>query len=158
MVRSGKKWSRMFRTSSHHTIDPKGRLIIPARFRELLKAGGGDGVMVTGMDKCLYAYTHEGWGKIENKILSLAEKSTEMRRFMRFFIGRACECNCDKQGRILIPPDLRRYAKLEKEIVLAGVVDHFEIWSRDKWEEEETLMEEDIVKEDVRIEIAKLGL
>ncbi|MBW1836625.1 MAG: division/cell wall cluster transcriptional repressor MraZ [Deltaproteobacteria bacterium] len=148
----------MFRGSSFHTIDEKGRIIIPARFRDVLKAGGGDGVMVSRLDKSLFAYTFEEWSKIENKILSLAEKSGNMRRFRRVFIGGAFECICDKQGRILIPPSLRQYSELEREIVLLGVLDHFEIWSRKNWEKENLNIEEDMENEEVRNEISKLGL
>jgi len=148
----------MFRGSSFHTIDAKGRMIIPARFRDVIKAGGGDGVMMTRMDLSLFAYTFEEWKKIEGKILSLAEKSEAMRRFRRVFVGGAFECNCDKQGRILVPPTLRHYAGVKKEIVLVGVLDHFEIWSRENWEAENLKMEEDMMVEGVRNEIAKLGL
>lgn len=149
----------MFRGCSFHTIDSKGRIIIPARFREVLKQTGGlDGVMVSRMDKSLFAYTFEEWNKIEAKILSMAEKSAAMRRFRRVFIGGAFECLCDKQGRILIPPSLRQYAEIEREIVLVGVLDHFEIWSRANWENENNLMEEDMNNEEVRNEVAKLGL
>jgi MraZ protein len=148
----------MFRGSSFHTIDAKGRMIIPARFRDVIKAGGGDGVMLSRMDLSLFAYTFEEWKKIESKILSLAEKSEAMRRFRRVFIGGAFECNCDKQGRILVPPTLRHYAGVKKEIVLVGVLDHFEIWSRENWEAENLRMEEDMMGEGVRNEIAKLGL
>ncbi len=148
----------MFRGSSFHTIDEKGRIIIPARFRDVLKAGGGDGVMVSRLDKSLFAYTFEEWNKIENKILSLAEKSGNIRRFRRVFIGGAFECICDKQGRILIPPSLRQYSELEREIVMVGVLDHFEIWSRKNWEKENLNIEEDMENEEVRNEISKLGL
>ncbi len=148
----------MFRTSSFHTIDPKGRIIVPARFRDIIKAGGGDGIMISGMDNCLVAYTFSEWGNIEAKVLSMAEKSETMRRFRRIFIGAASEGMCDKQGRILIPPTLRQYAQIEKEIVLVGVLDHFEIWSRENWDKENLQMEEDMTKEEVRNEIAKLGL
>ena len=148
----------MFRGRSSHTIDPKGRIVIPARFRDVLKAGGGDGVMITQMDACLFAYTFEEWKMIEAKVMALAEKSDAMRRFRRVFIGGASECNCDKQSLILVPPDLRAYAGLEKEIVLVGVLDHFEIWSRDNWDNENTKLEKDMLKEEVRNEVAKLGL
>ncbi len=148
----------MFRGSSFHTIDPKGRVIIPARFRDVLRAGGGDGIMLSRMDSSLFAYTFEEWKKIEDKILAMAEKSEAMRRFRRVFIGGAFECNCDKQGRILIPPTLRHYAGVEKEIVLVGVLDHFEVWSRENWEAENLRLEEDMMGEGVRNEIAKLGL
>lgn len=148
----------MFRGSSFHTIDSKGRIIVPARFREIIKADDNNGVMLSRMDSGLVAYTHTEWRKIETRILSLAEKSDNMRRFRRVFIGGAFECPCDKQGRILIPPMLRQYADLSREIVLVGVLDHFEIWSREKWEKENLHMEKDLKKEEVRNEIAKLGL
>jgi len=147
----------MFRGSSFHTLDAKGRIIVPARFRDIIRANG-DGVMVSRMDSCLLAYTFPEWHQIESRILALSEKSETMRRFRRVFIGGAFECTCDKQERILVPPSLRQYAGLDKEIVLVGVLDHFEIWSRDNWDRENTHMEEDMTKEVVRNEIAKLGL
>jgi len=147
----------MFRGSSFHTLDTKGRIIVPARFREIIRAHG-NGVMLSRMDSCLQAYTFPEWQRIENRILALSEKSESMRRFRRVFIGGAFECPCDKQERILIPPSLRQYAGLEKEIVMVGVLDHFEIWSREKWDGENKHMEEDMNKEVVRNEIAKLGL
>ncbi|MBW2608580.1 MAG: division/cell wall cluster transcriptional repressor MraZ [Deltaproteobacteria bacterium] len=148
----------MFRGSSFHTIDSKGRIIIPTRFRDVIRAGGGNGIVVSRMDKSLVSYTLEGWSKIESKILSLAEKSENMRRFRRVFIGGSFECSCDNQDRILIPPALRQYAELKKEIVLVGVLDHFEVWSRENWDKENMNMEKDMQKEEVRNEIAKLGL
>ncbi len=148
----------MFRGSSEHTLDSKGRIIIPTRFRHVIQESGGDAVMITRMDKSLFGYALDQWGRIEEKILALAEKSDAMRRFRRVFVGGAFECTCDKQGRVLIPPTLRDYAQLEKDIVLVGVLDHFEIWSRDNWEKENQLMESDMLKEEVRGEISKLGL
>jgi MraZ protein len=148
----------MFRGSSFHTIDSKGRIIIPARFRDVIKADGSYGVMLSRMDGALIAYTYDEWRKIENRILTLAEKSESMRRFRRVFIGGSFECPCDKQDRILIPQNLRGYAEFEKDIVLVGVLDHFEIWSRDSWNRENMDLEKDMKKEDVRNEIAKLGL
>ncbi len=148
----------MFRGSSFHTIDSKGRIIIPTRFRDVIRAEGGNGMMVSRMDQGLVAYTLEGWNKIESKILSLVEKSESMRRFRRVFIGGSFECSSDNQDRILIPPVLRQYAELKKEIVLVGVLDHFEIWARENWDKENMNMEIDMQKEEVRNEIAKLGL
>ena len=148
----------MFRGSSFHTIDTKGRIIIPARFRDVIKAQVSNGVMVSRMDGGLVAYTYDEWRKIETRILSLAEKSENMRRFRRVFIGGAFECSSDKQDRILIPQNLRQYAELDKEIVLVGVLDHFEIWSRKSWDKENIHLEKDMKKEDTRNEIAKLGL
>ena len=148
----------MFRGTSSHTIDSKGRIIIPSRFRDVIKNDDNDGVVISIMDGALYAYTFEEWKKVENKILSLAEKSESMRRFRRIFIGGAFECLCDKQDRILVPPALRLYAKLEKDIVLVGALDHFEIWSVENWNTELEQLENDRKKEDVRNEIAKLGI
>lgn len=148
----------MFRGSSFHTIDPKGRIIIPARFRSVIKDVGSDEIMISRLDQCLVAYTFKQWHEIETRILSLAETSESMRRFRRVFIGGAFDCACDKQGRILIPQSLREYAQVLKEIVLVGSLDHFEIWSRENWERENLYMEEDLKKEDVRNEIARLGL
>jgi MraZ protein len=148
----------LFRGSSFHTIDAKGRIIIPARFREIIRDGDKPGVMLSQMDKCLVAYAYAEWFKLEEKILSLAEKSDTLRRFRRVFIGAASECNCDKQDRILIPAPLRQYAGFNKEIVLVGVLDHFEVWSKDNWEQENAALEGDLQKEAVRDEITKLGL
>ncbi len=146
------------RGCSYHTIDPKGRIIVPVRFRDSISASGTDSLMISRMDQCLVAYTLPEWQKIENRILSLVEKSEAMRRFRRVFIGGAFECPCDRQGRILIPPSLRQYAVLDKEIVMVGVLDHFEIWSRENWDQENLTMDTDMKKEDVRNEIARLGL
>ncbi|BBO82962.1 division/cell wall cluster transcriptional repressor MraZ [Desulfosarcina ovata] len=148
----------MFRGSSFHTIDPKGRIIIPTRFRDVLKAGGDERVMITCMDDCLFAYTLDEWSKLEQKILHLPQKSESMRRFQRIFIGGAHDCKCDGQGRVLIPPFLKKYAGLEKEIVLVGVLDRFEIWSQDNWDRENGQMAKDMGDDQVRQEIAQLGL
>ena len=148
----------MFRGSSFHTIDIKGRIIIPKRFRDFISERDGHRLMVSRMDKSLVVYALREWEKIESKILSLAEKNDNMRRFRRVFIGGAFECIWDKQDRILVPPTLRGYAGLDKEIVLVGVLDHFEIWSRENWDKENATMEKDMKKEEVRNEIAKLGI
>jgi MraZ protein len=148
----------MFRGSSTHTLDAKGRLVIPSRFRDVIRAGGNDGIMLTRMDGSLFAYTLSEWQKIEGRILDLADKNAYMRRFRRVFVGNAFECRCDKQNRVLIPPSLRNYAELVKEIVLVGVLDHFEVWSKDNWDRENDSMEIDMSKEEVRNEISRLGL
>ena len=148
----------MYRGSSFHTIDVKGRIIIPKRFRDVISHRDGHRLMVSRMDRSLVVYALREWEKIESKILSLAEKNDNMRRFRRVFIGGAFECVWDKQDRILVPPTLRGYAGLDKEIVLVGVLDHFEIWSRENWDKENATMEKDMRKEEVRNEIAKLGI
>jgi len=148
----------MFRGSSYHTIDTKGRIIIPTRFRDAIKIKNQKGVMISTFDGGLVAYPYDEWENVENKILSLARTSDTMRRFRRVFIGGAFDCSCDKQDRILIPPSLREYADLKKEIVLAGVLKIFEIWSREKWDAERANLAEDMKTEEVRNEIAQLGL
>lgn len=148
----------MFRGSSFHTIDAKGRIIVPARFRDVVRAGGADRIMVSQMDRCLVAYSPEEWRRIEERIMSMAARSESMRRFRRVFIGGAHECVFDKQDRILIPPSLRQYAAMEKQIVMVGVLDHFEIWSKATWDDEYQRLEEDMKIEEVRNEIASLGL
>ena len=146
----------MFRSSSYHTIDVKGRVIIPSRFKNILKADKVYGVMVSNKDDCLYAYAFSQWEKVESKILSA--KTSAMGEFRRFFLGNSSECMCDKQDRILIPKSLREYANLEKDIVLVGNLDRFEIWARDQWDKINKKMEQKLKKEEVREEIASLGL
>lgn len=148
----------MFRGSSYHTLDEKGRFIIPTRFRDVIRAKGEDTVMISKMDGCLVAYTLDEWSKIEERLLAMAEKSRGMRRFRRVFIGEAFLCQCDRQGRVLIPPALRDYGEFDKEIVLVGVLDHFEIWSRAKWDMEKMHLEQTLKEEDFSNEIARLGL
>ncbi len=148
----------MFRGSSFHNLDSKGRLIIAARLRDVLNQSKVDGVMVSKMDGALVCYTFEEWAKIEERILNLARKSENMRRFRRIFIGGAHECMLDKQSRILIPPSLRQYAGLDKEVVLVGVLDHFEIWSKESWAQEDGNLQEDMKNEELRNEVAELGL
>lgn len=149
----------MFRGSSFHTIDSKGRIIIPSRFRELVRENGGEGLILSGMDNGLVAYPYTTWAEVERKILMMAEKSRAMRRFRRVFIGGSSDCPLDRQGRILVPQSLRQYANLNKDIVMVGVLDHFEIWSRDNWDEESRKLEEEDMRDtEVSNEIAKLGL
>jgi len=148
----------MFRGSSFHNLDSKGRLIIPARFRDVLKQSRVDGLMISQMDGALCCYTFEEWRNIEERILNLARKSENMRRFRRIFIGGAHECVLDKQARILIPPSLREYAGLDKGVVLVGVLDHFEIWAKESYAQEHENLNNDLKNEDLRNEIAELGL
>jgi len=131
-------------------------VIIPSRFRNILKADKVYGVMVSNKDGCLYAYTFSEWEKVETKVL--AAKSSAMEDFRRFFLGNSCECMCDKQDRILIPKSLRKYANLEKEIVLVGNLNHIEIWDRTQWDNINKRVEQKLKKEEGKEEIASLGL
>ncbi len=137
-------------------MDTKGRIIIPSRFRDVIKAEGKTGVMVSCLDNALYAYTFNEWRNIEKKIL--ASKSRHMIKFKRVFIGNAYECMCDKQDRIRIPQNLRESAGIGKEIALIGQLNHFEIWSKENWIKENKIFTKDLDKDEVRDEIASIGL
>ncbi|MBF0226477.1 MAG: division/cell wall cluster transcriptional repressor MraZ [Desulfobacterales bacterium] len=149
---------KCFQGRTVHTLDPKGRFIIPSRFKDVINEGGGDGIIITNFDNCLYAYTYKEWETVIEKMKSIAKKGEKFRRFRRFFIGGAFDCQCDKQGRILIPQPLREYANLEKDIILVGVTEHFEIWSKESWIKENEKMQNEMNDEDIREDISELGL
>ena len=121
----------MFMGEFQHTIDTKGRLIVPHKFRNAL---GERFVATKGLDNCLFVYPVDEWRQLEEKLKSLPITSADARAFVRFFFSRATECELDKQGRILLPANLREYAKLEKDVVLLGVSNRVEIWSREEWD------------------------
>ena len=125
----------MFMSEYNHTLDTKGRLIIPAKFRETL---GEEFVISKGMDGCLFVYAGDDWNAFEQKLTSLPLINKEARQFARFFLAGAATVEVDKQGRILLPAHLREFAGLEKDVVLVGVGSRVEIWSKDKWLEANT--------------------
>mgnify|MGYP005623022629 CR=1 FL=1 len=125
----------MFRGRSKHTLDSKGRLAIPARFREELARREDDCLVVTNHDNCLWAFSREDWKVIEDKAAALPQFDHSVNTYLRYFISGAVECPV-KQGRITIPSDLKTIAGLDKEVVLVGELKRFEIWDRDRWEEE----------------------
>ena len=104
----------MFMGEYNHTIDPKGRLIIPAKFREAL---GDEFVVTKGLDGCLFVYANTEWNNFEEKLRTLPLTNKNARQFTRFFLAGAAACEVDKQGRILIPQVLREFAKLEKTVI-----------------------------------------
>lgn len=120
----------MFMGEYQHTIDEKGRMIIPAKFREAL---GAQFIVTRGLDSCLFVYPKEEWAVLEQKLKSLPLMKSDARAFTRFFFSGATECELDKQGRINIPNTLCEYAKLEKECVVLGVSNRVEIWSKEVW-------------------------
>lgn len=117
-----------------HTIDDKNRLTLPAKFRRAFE----DGIVVTrGMDGCLFAYTRDDWGRlVESRLATLDPLSQESRRMQRFFFSGAAEADLDKQGRVMLPAALLEHAQLGREVVVAGVYDHLEIWDRAAWRKE----------------------
>lgn len=125
----------MFRGRSRHTLDSKGRLAIPARFREMLDQRVDDCLVVTNQDVCLWAFAREDWRVIEEKAANLPLFNRAASDYLRYFVSGAVECPI-KQGRITIPLDLREIAGLKKEVVLVGELKRFEIWEKDRWEEE----------------------
>lgn len=125
----------MFRGRSRHTLDTKGRLAIPARFKEILTQRDEDYLVVTNHDTCLWAFAREDWRVIEEKAANLPQFDHAVNTYLRYFISGAVECPI-KQGRITIPIDLREIAGLSKEVVLVGELKRFEIWEKTKWEEE----------------------
>ena len=122
----------MFMGEYHHNVDTKGRLIVPAKFREDL---GEMFVLTRGLDQCLFGYPLNEWEIIEDKLKGLPMTKKDARAFTRFFFSGATECEIDKQGRINISSPLLNYAKLEKECVILGVSNRIEIWSQDIWNE-----------------------
>ncbi len=126
-----------------HNIDRKGRLIMPAKFREEL----GERVVVNrGLDGCLYVYTLDQWQIVYEKLSMLPTTKKDARKYQRLMLSKASECDLDGQGRILIPANLVSLAELEKECMIVGVANHIEIWAKHKWErmeeEEEGSFEE----------------
>ncbi len=127
----------MFRSMFIHTIDSKGRVSVPTKFREILRAKYDDRLIVTNyLDPCLVAYPFEEWKRIEEKFAAQSAFKKEIRAFKRLLISAATECTIDRQGRILIPPSLREHAQLDKEAVLVGQITYFEIWDRLCWDKE----------------------
>lgn len=121
----------MFMGEYNHTIDAKGRVIVPAKFREKL---GDEFVVTLGLDGCLFVYPEEEWMDFVTKLKQLPGNQ-EARKLQRYFMAGATTCEVDKQGRILIPTKLRAHAELEKEIVFVGVLGKIEIWSKERWQE-----------------------
>ena len=125
----------MFRGRYHHTIDPKGRLSIPARFREELTQRGTDTLVLAEGDHCIWAYPLDEWERLEQDFHQRPQVSPEVRKVLRTAVLSAKDCPVDRAGRMLVPPDLREFARLQKEVVIAGWLKRFEIWSRDRFTE-----------------------
>ena len=121
----------MFMGEYHHNIDEKGRLIMPAKFRDAL---GEEFIVTRGMDSCLFVYTKESWDNLTNELNQLSFTKKDVRAFQRFFLSGATMCEFDKQGRINITTPLASYACLSKECVIIGVNDRIEIWAKEKFD------------------------
>lgn len=125
----------MFYGEYAHALDKKGRVIIPAKFREVVKEYFTEKFYLTrGLDGCLFVFTEESWKSQERKFREMPFTRGESRKFNRLYFSGACETVCDKQGRILIPDYLKHYAEIKEDVVMIGVSDRIEIWSKEKWE------------------------
>jgi len=122
----------MFLGEYKHTLDKKGRIIIPSRFRQEL----GDSFIITcGFEKCLTIYPMDRWEEISDKISNLPFVDRNVRSFIRLIYSKAVEVSLDKLGRIVIPQNLREYASLDKDAVINGILDNIEVWDKSIWEE-----------------------
>lgn len=125
----------MFYGEYAHALDKKGRVIIPAKFREVVKEYFTEKFYLTrGLDGCLFVFTEESWKSQERKFREMPFTRGESRKFNRLYFSGACETVCDKQGRILIPDYLKHYAEIKEDVVMIGVSDRIEIWAKEKWE------------------------
>lgn len=120
----------MFLGEYQHSLDPKGRITIPVKFRDEL---GMKFVATKGLDNCIFLYQMEEWKRIEEKLHALPFTRSDVRSFVRFFFSGAAELDIDKQGRILLPNNLREYADIDKDLIVIGVGSRVEIWANHKW-------------------------
>jgi len=134
-----------------HTLDTKGRISMPARLR---KDMGDTFILTKGLDGCLFAFSQEEWLNFETKLKSLPLSDQNARNFVRFFLSGATECEIDKQGRFLIPGNLRQAAKLEKEAVIIGVGTRLEIWNKSTWKAKD----EEISADEIAKNLTMLGI
>ena len=134
-----------------HTLDAKGRISMPAKLRKDM----GDAFILTkGLDGCLFAFSSEEWLNFETKLKSLPLSDKNARNFVRFFLAGATECEIDKQGRFLIPSNLRQAANLDKEAVIIGVGTRLEIWNKSTWKSKD----EEISADDIAENMTMLGI
>ena len=134
----------MFKGSSFHTMDNKGRVSIPVRFREVLQEHQDRQLILTNWDGYILGFPHSEWVKVEAKLGEMALFRKDYRNFQRFLISGVEECPLDRQGRILIPQNLRDYAKLGREVAIVGLVRNFEIWDRERYESHRKQLEESL--------------
>ncbi len=143
----------MFYGEYLHSIDTKGRIIVPAKFREDL---GEKFIVTKGLDNCLFVYSLEEWSNLEAKLRDLPFTDKDVRIFTRFFFAGATECEVDKQGRINIPQNLREYAKFTKDVYAIGVSTRVELWDKSRWEEYSG--DDNISGDEIAQKMAMLGI
>ncbi len=146
----------MFRGRFEYSLDDKGRVKIPPKFKEILRDKHQSTLVLTVFDDCIYAYPYDVWEELEKKAVNLPLTNKAARRFKRMFFSSAQDVNIDKQGRILIPGVLREDAGIDKDVVVLGNLDHIEIWSKERWDSESKALRES--EEELAEEIEKLGI
>ena len=135
-----------------HSLDVKGRLIMPAKLREDM---GENFIITTGLDGCLFGFSMSEWQKFEDKLKTLPITNKNARNFVRFFLSGATECELDKQGRFLIPGKLREVASLDRDVTIIGAGTRIEIWNKEKWEEHNS--EENLSIAEIEKNMEELG-
>ena len=143
----------MFIGEYEHTVDAKGRVIMPAKLREDI---GETFIVTKGLDGCLFAYSQTEWSNFEEKLKTLPLTNKNARDFVRFFLAGAIECEIDKQGRFLIPSNLRGFASLEKDVVIIGVGTRIEIWDKTQWDSHSS--EENLSADEISENMTMLGI
>ena len=147
----------MFLGRFQHTVDSKGRVSIPIKFRETLADRYEEKLIVTtDLDQCLVAYPVEEWQLMQEKVKTIPAMQQEVKDWLRFFYSGAVECPLDRQGRILLSPNLREYARITKEIVMLGIFNKIEIWDAKRWKEKESQMPQN--SEKIGAALSGLGL
>ena len=136
-----------------HSLDVKGRLIMPSKLREDI---GEKFIITKGLDGCLFVFSQTEWIKYEEKLKTLPLSNRNARDFVRFFLSGATECEIDKQGRFLIAGNLREYANMEKDVVIIGVGTRLEIWNKDKWKNYNS--DENISADEIAENMTMLGI
>ena len=157
VVKSATKMNRgetkLFIGEYEHSVDAKGRVIMPVKLREDI---GEKFIVTKGLDGCLFAYSQTEWNNFEGKLKTLPLTNKNARDFVRFFLSGAVECEIDKQGRFLIPGNLREYAVLEKEIIIIGVGTRIEIWNKEEWKKYSS--DENISADEIAENMTMLGI
>jgi len=145
--------TKLFIGEYEHSVDAKGRVIMPAKLREDI---GEKFIVTKGLDGCLFAYSFSEWTNFEGKLKTLPLTNKNARDFVRFFLSGAVECEIDKQGRFLIPSNLREYGALEKEIIIIGVGTRIEIWNKEEWKKYSS--DENISADEIAENMTMLGI
>lgn len=139
----------MFRGQFAHSIDAKGRVAVPSRFREVLAGSGDQRLVITPalFDPCIHVFPLRAWEELEEKVSQMKQFDPHVVRFRRLYLSAAVDCELDKQGRLLVPPQLRDHASLSKEVLWAGIGNKIELWASERWAEVNRFASDDDVAE-----------